>query len=339
MKRVFLIISISTILISLTSCDWFTSPEELKPGRRDYVWTADTLEVPYGEYTSIFDIWGANSNDVWAISLGSSKDYRMWHYDGIEWTNYRPNFRITSPSAIWGTAEDNIWLGTAFGVIAHYDGTSWEMEGDYSTDEEVMKIEGMWGRSKMEIYTFGFLDRRDATGFRGFIMKYDGFQWNLLTIDTVQVNFLTMGYDKDSNKYFLSGRRDTFDIIDSIWRLDGHNLVKLYEGNELTNILVMDDRCYFRIGKKIYKYRNNDLSLWKDFSSDPIYAGLFAGRNERDLFLYVYWGLGHYDGDDVEMIYDTDLWLRGSLVLEHEVFFTGAEPVSGVDVILHGILN
>jgi len=55
-------------------------PDTSSPGRRDYVWTADTL--PKDVY-SLFSLWGSSHNDVWAVGYGSSFDLGIWHYDGV----------------------------------------------------------------------------------------------------------------------------------------------------------------------------------------------------------------------------------------------------------------
>lgn len=67
---------ISTIflvsIIILNTCDTTEPPkDEIEPGRRDYVWEVDTLEIPF---TYLHRIWGSSPNDVWAIGPGGDLD-------------------------------------------------------------------------------------------------------------------------------------------------------------------------------------------------------------------------------------------------------------------------
>lgn len=43
------------------------------PGRRDYVLTIDTLNIPF---TTLQRIWGTSPQDVWAIAPGGDSDKR-----------------------------------------------------------------------------------------------------------------------------------------------------------------------------------------------------------------------------------------------------------------------
>jgi hypothetical protein len=52
-----------SLFIILISCDSTEPTDELKPGRRDYTWTVDTLKPPEGR-TLLSRMWGANANDV-----------------------------------------------------------------------------------------------------------------------------------------------------------------------------------------------------------------------------------------------------------------------------------
>ena len=50
------------ILLNFSSCDDGPTEPNVEPGRRDYTWVADTLKVPYGEFTSLRSIWGEGIN-------------------------------------------------------------------------------------------------------------------------------------------------------------------------------------------------------------------------------------------------------------------------------------
>jgi len=331
--KVVMLLSLFTILVS---CNSNPIEPEPQPGRRDYVWTADTLKLPYGEFATISEIWGSDPNNIWASGSGSSNQYRLWHYSNGNWNNIEIGFSILDARKLFGFNNSNIWLGTALGIIAHYDGIKWTSFGNLSPSGEILVIQGLWGISATDLYAFGFLDKQDRTGYRGCIMKYNGSKWSFLSIDTLSLNFLSMGYDKDAQKYFLhayqseSGKQ-------FIYELSGNKLTKLLESKEETKVFNMNNKVYFMVGKKIYKYSKKDgLYVWKDFSSFTIYAGIFEGRSEKDIFTINWGGIGHYNGDDIVMLFQTDLWFMDSILFDKEIFVACKNFQTGVNVIVRG---
>ena len=69
-------------LLSLTNCkeNSINGDDNLEPGRRDYTWTVDTLNIPF---TSLTRIWGSSPMDVWAIGPGGDADKTIYHFDGV----------------------------------------------------------------------------------------------------------------------------------------------------------------------------------------------------------------------------------------------------------------
>ena len=53
-------------VIGLWSCNT-TEPIEDTPGRRDYVWTVDSLDAPYDTY---YRMWVSSPSDVWCVKFG-----------------------------------------------------------------------------------------------------------------------------------------------------------------------------------------------------------------------------------------------------------------------------
>ncbi len=78
-----------------------------------------------GKPLKLFDIWGANPNEIWvAASLG-----RLLHYDGTSWqifkipTNPDPDSDMVS---LFGTDRASLWAINQVGTLFHYHGTQWE---------------------------------------------------------------------------------------------------------------------------------------------------------------------------------------------------------------------
>ena len=87
-KNILFFFSISSIILTtlllFNTCNTTEPTDELKPGRRDYSWTVDTLKVPEGRSIP-YSMWGANENDVWAVGLSYLNAYCIWHFDGNSW--------------------------------------------------------------------------------------------------------------------------------------------------------------------------------------------------------------------------------------------------------------
>lgn len=122
--------------------------DEIKAGKRDYVWSIDSVD--YGNLPSTIQlesIWGSSATDVWGA--GYTPDVRdcLWHYDGTKWTRATEGTPITVAGngskivgRVWGTTADDVWVlgGRIFSnsqqeapFVMHYDGTIWsEVAGD-----------------------------------------------------------------------------------------------------------------------------------------------------------------------------------------------------------------
>lgn len=72
-------------------------PAEDKPGRRDYIWSVDTIKV----YSRVNDMWGSAPDDIWAINDGSPASNRICHFDGYNW-RVDESFSPYAPCSIWG---------------------------------------------------------------------------------------------------------------------------------------------------------------------------------------------------------------------------------------------
>lgn len=129
------------------SCNTTEPTDELKPGRRDYTWTVDSISGPGVPYLQ--SIWGSSPTDIWGA--GFSEDVRncLWHYDGISWKRATEGTPITElgngskiVGGVWGTAQNDVWAfgGRLFSdpertepFVMHYNGSQWlEVLGDKS---------------------------------------------------------------------------------------------------------------------------------------------------------------------------------------------------------------
>jgi hypothetical protein len=75
-KQTKFFVLISILLFTLQYCNTIEPPGEDTPGRRDYVWTVDTLMVPEGRSVPSW-MWGANENDIWAVGASYTNAYAI----------------------------------------------------------------------------------------------------------------------------------------------------------------------------------------------------------------------------------------------------------------------
>lgn len=74
-------------------------------------------------YPTCNDLWGSSASDIY-LACGSWDKPKLYHYDGSEWKLLDYGIK-EAPTAIWGYGKDNVFIGTHYGKIIHYDGNSW----------------------------------------------------------------------------------------------------------------------------------------------------------------------------------------------------------------------
>jgi hypothetical protein len=343
MKTKIIYLLLTTVILQLNfSCDSVEPPiDDLKPGRRDYVWTVDTLQVPEGvSYPS--SMWGANENNVWAIGYGYLNAYQIWHYNGNKWMNYVPNEYI-DPRGICGLSENDIWT-SSLGInnipaaFWHYDGTKWSKFSEIIIDGYEVIIQSIAGSAPNNIYAVGYADSIGGQSFKAIIFHFNGNMWKQVNIPIIRNSFGQVFYDESSGKFLIKGW--TFDTI--------NQFIYSFTNNSLDNILITQEEAtlcsigketYLNIKGKILKYQNNNFEILKDFISTN-YTGNAWGRNEKDFFTINSDGIGHYNGTDLVTIYQkrNNEWVPdGGIVFEKDVFFIWDDSFN--TFVIHGKLK
>lgn len=96
-----------------------------------HAWSSTTLPLPANETSSLMDVWGSSSVDVWVVGVGqtpgsgvggSVADGHVWHWDGTSWSVQE--FANTGFGVVRGTGPHSVW---AFGGGdgAYFDGSTW----------------------------------------------------------------------------------------------------------------------------------------------------------------------------------------------------------------------
>jgi len=320
------------------SCEKGTEPEQLKPGRRDYVWTEDTLDVANYDYMTFRDIVGNSPDDIWLGTLDATSSAEFWHYDGKEWKSMPfPGFAAT---ALLLMDDNSLWAGSKQSYIYKMENGDWsksykiELEG-----YDKIAIYGMSGETNNNIYAVGWATKYSPFDYKAIILHFDGIEWKFVDIPDTRVGLHRIMFQENINKYFIQGMNDDLGFLDKAYIFDGKNLDEIMSTYKECNISKINGKVYVDSDRKIYKYKGGKLELWKDFTGTD-FLGWIIGRTESDFFSSSgYVGLLHYNGSDMKTIYETHLFLISKIVFEKEIFVAAEDDENHKYIILHGKLK
>ncbi len=152
-----------------------------------------------------YAIYGFNKSDIWTVGGG------VFHFDGNQWSRVDANdtgqyvvpidtiLHDNIPySSIWGTSSNNLYFGSGWGKIIHWDGTKAAVV--VTTDQAILSI---WGTQDNNIYAVA----GDYTHHAGKLFHYDGSIWKLIRTGGA-----------------LMGATDTQGPITSIWGTKNNEL-------------------------------------------------------------------------------------------------------------------
>jgi hypothetical protein len=341
-KAILFILSFTMALIFF-SCEKGTEPEQLKPGRRDYTWTVDTLNYPYNTLTRM---WGSSPTDVWAINSGDH--YKsIFHFDGEKWST-DGIFRFVLPHSIWGFSSNNVWIGGLDGKIWKYDGSNWAEYAVLTKDgNDDVIFDNMWGDSPNSLYALGgYIDIKNAVS-KSVIAKYTNDNWSLLNTDSIIGIVEQLYKDKSDNKIYIRTNQlsgGAFPDSNLIYEYSNKKYNKIYSSRWVkglqADISLIDNDVYFILGNKIAIRINNQFNTVLMVDNPNFYQKIW-GRNSKDIFLFMTDGLVHYNGSDMQYSFNFDkirTQIYGASIFNNEVFFLVYESSTHLNLIYHGKL-
>ncbi len=79
---------------------------------------------------TVFGLWGASPDDLWAVGGFAGRDGFAWRYDGVGWAEVDLPEDLPRSAAgnipalfkVWGRAADDVWIVGGLGTVLHYDG-------------------------------------------------------------------------------------------------------------------------------------------------------------------------------------------------------------------------
>jgi len=249
MNQMLFLIFVLIIILNTVHCDTTEPPvDNLQPGRRDYVWTVDTLNIPFNVLESI---WGFSPSDIWVIGKGGDLAKTIYHFNGSAWKTDGIS-RNVNPRTIWGFSANDIWIGGA-NTFWHYDGNYWK-EHTYFTipGYTYCGIEDVWGDNPNNIYAVGYAENNE--GFSGLVMHYDGTNWTQSNFPMLErYNFDRIRKGENTNYYILGIRVEQFgeDTL-KIFELVSNSLNEIYKGPPLKKLCMY---TYSYIGNSSYSLK------------------------------------------------------------------------------------
>ncbi len=343
MKLFLKVAAFNFFLIIIFSCNSNPIEPEPQPGRRDYVWTVDTINPGY-DYAYLRRIWGNSPTNVWAVGDGNAR-FTMFYYDGYKWTSYYKeptnSLEVITPTGLWGTAKNNVWMASRNSTLWRYNGTQWSLYGEYKlSGYNVIDINYFDGTSNVDIYGVGFAESYNNT-WKAVIIYYNGTGWNFVSIPNTKVSLETVAIEPKSGVLVMSGTvYDPSGFVAKIYYWDGKELKELLSDFGWSFVTKLNNNEIFAtLGRKIYKYSNKQLTLWKDNGGREITGNIICGKSRNDFFIGGYYGIYHYNGTDFTAVYTTNLTVERGIAFEKDVFFIGIDYSNMKNYIIHGQLK
>ena len=330
-----LILLLLPALFFACSCESGNNPlEELEPGRRDYVWTEDTLDT--GVYPGYPNrISGTSVNDVWLSVDSGENEYGLWHYNGDTWVKQADkNFLIDL--ALYSVNENFVLAEGLNDKIYRYNGDSWVLEFDMWDEDYGYGINNFYGEED-NIIACGVMMSRTSDQIGPMLYRYNGSNWiknalgfpgaAIVNVRTYDTKTLLECYNPEeaTNRY-------------SICILDGSLLKSIFQSETLIRLNSVENEIFVNNQKIIYKFNGSGFDLWKDLSNTT-FKGTIWGRNEIDFLCMANDGIGHYNGTDYQTIYKTNIRLSCGVIFGKDVFIAGEEKEAKKVIIIHGKLK
>ncbi len=326
--------------------------DPIKPGKRDYVWSIDSVDYQNRPRLMRFEsIWGSSPMDIWGVVPDAVDDFDdLWHFDGEKWlraTNIPPLTDATNDIilyATWGTSKNDVW---AFGnknfqnkwgaCILHFDGTGWAN----ATPENIVDLKSVlfnvYGKGKNDIWVGG----------SEYALHYDGNNWVSYFIeDSMVVSSITSSRNNiylTAYNAYGSNVRKLFRLVDNeFYAVDSTTFTTYKFGSNLwATTSSLKSLANGIISTTIASDGKIDTSRWKrELTTNYFLLQKFI-QSPKNIFVvgqgaHVY----HYNGSDWKEIFisvpnhviDPNTSLLGVWTDGSEVFFS--DRLNGI--VYHG---
>jgi len=348
MKKLLKIFLVLTLLVFVqVSCNTTEPPipPEDKPGRRDYIWTVDTLNYPNA---TLNRMWGSSPIDVWATSPGDWNK-SISHFNGFVWSSYGVN-GMNTPLCVFGFTQNDIYLGTAGGVVWKFNGSNWQQFAALSKDGHTdIAFNNIWGESSNDFYVFGAYPDSIIGAFNSSVIAhYLNNKWTMLSTSTIKGLVGHLYKNKNDEIVYVQAIKiggavhpDSTIIYEYKSGIYKQLYSSVWTKGLQADISLINNEVYFVLGNQIAKRVNDQFQTFLQINNSNFYQRIW-GRNSKDIFLFMTDGLAHYNGTDIEYLFPitkSPTQIFGAAIFEKEVFFLVYESPTNLNLIYYGKLN
>jgi hypothetical protein len=337
---------ISILLLLFNSCD---SPTEFvnnpSVGRRDYVWTIDTLNATDNHY---FDLWGSSPTDLWTVS-GSNWEKSIFHYDGKKWSSSQVT-GLFNLKGLHGFSADNIFVGADAGSVWNYNGNTWNFSVKLQKEgAEYIVIQKIWGESPYDIYAVGGAPDSEGGFNNSVISHFQNNKWTMLNTGDITGLVGNLYKNKSDGRIFLNtyrtGKglyRDSTLIYEYTRGMFKQLYSSVWNKGTQADLSYIDGEVYFVLGNVITKRINNEFKTVLEVNTSDFYQRIW-GRNSKDIFLLMTDGLAHFNGIDLEYLFYFNVTpatqIYGAALFKNDAYFLVYEYKTRQKLVYHGKLN
>ncbi len=124
---------------------------------------------------TVYGVWGATPDEVWAVGGFAGRDPFAWRWDGAAWEVTELPMDLPRTAAgevpalfkVWGRSATDVWAVGGLGTVLHWDGEAWTRVESGSTeqlftvtgtDEEIVIVGGSAGGVVLRGGLDGFRD-------------------------------------------------------------------------------------------------------------------------------------------------------------------------------------
>lgn len=186
---------------------------------------------------TIFGMWGASPDDVWAVGDAGERGALLWRYDGEVWRDVAPPVELSDGQHIFkvdGRAGDDVWFSCSGGATLHFDGealtylptgSTSDLFSIAASDDATVAVGGVAGGG--ELYERGDAwravdlpstvawrgataraDRVVAVGEYGLIAERAAGRWSIVEQDLTASNLHAAWLDPDGGLWAVGGQFD-----------------------------------------------------------------------------------------------------------------------------------
>jgi hypothetical protein len=266
----------------------------------------------------------------------------LWKYNGTDWNPH--DFPGLSATAIWIAPDHSVWFGTRQNKMILRESNQFTKTFQLELDGyETICILGISGNDENDIFAVGVAVKPFAGDNEprelGVIFHYDGSNWQYVELNLEKgIGFKKIVFQENIDKYFIGANSYDEDYLDILYLFDGENITQIMSTPLEIGLSQIQRQVYINSQRKVYKYLNDKIVLWKDFS-DTEFQSSFVGRSESDFFNNSDRGIGHFNGIDYQTVYETDLETYTNIIFENDIFITAQDYVNNKYIVIHGRLK